>query len=69
MPCEHWKQCGDCVSADRHFKAQDALVRAAEVMPPRPHDPETWCDCAWCSVARALGGATVAPRLRAKGVQ
>lgn len=32
----------------------EALRRSKEVMPPPHHAPETWCDCAWCSVARAL---------------
>jgi hypothetical protein len=40
----------------RATRAEGALKRVAEVMPPAPHTPETWCDCPWCSLARALAG-------------
>jgi chromosome segregation ATPase len=34
--------------------ARTAVERCLYAMPPRRHPPESWCDCAWCSAARAL---------------
>jgi hypothetical protein len=41
--------------------AREAIRRCLHTMPTRPHPVASWCDCPWCSSARALSADETKP--------